>query len=75
MRLSDREPRKLTKTVRETVLSGGMVSCGVVSCGVVSCGVVGCGQFFPIPSLSSIFWGQKLSLNIFSYYLVYFLSN
>ena len=64
MRLSDREPQKLTKTVRETVLSGGMVSCGVVSCGmvscgVVSCGVVGCGHFFPIPSLSPIFFGSK----------------
>ena len=71
MRLSDREPQKLTKTVRETVLSGGMVSCGVVSCGmvscgVVSCGVVGCGHFFPIPSLSPIYFGQKCSLNIFS---------
>ena len=44
MRLSDREPQKLTKTVRETVLSGGMVSCGVVSCGMVSCGVVICGM-------------------------------
>ena len=52
MRLSDREPQKLTKTVSETVLSGGMVSCGVVSCGVV-----GCGHFFPIPSLSPIFFG------------------
>ena len=72
MRLSDREPQKLTKTV----LSGGMVSCGgvsccvvscgMVSCGVVGCGVVGCSHFFPIPSLSPIFFGQKLSLNIFS---------
>ena len=44
MRLSDREPQKLTKTVRKTVLSGGMVSCGVVSCGVVSCGMVTCGM-------------------------------
>ena len=61
MRLSDREPQKLTKTVRKTVLSGGMESCGVVSCGVV-----GCGHFFPIPSLSPILFGQKLSLNIFS---------
>ena len=78
MRLSDREPQKLTKTMREIVLSGGMVSCGVVSCGrsmvscgvvscgVVSCGIVGCGHLFPISSLSPIFLGQKLSLNIFS---------
>ena len=66
MRLSDQEPQKLTKTVCETVLSGGMVSCGMVSCGVVSCGVVGCGHFFPIPSPSPIIFGQKLSLNIFS---------
>ena len=47
MRLSDREPQKLTKTVLSGgMVSGGMVSCGMVSCGVVSCGVVGCGHFF-----------------------------
>ena len=28
MRLSDREPQKLTKTVYKTVLAGGMVTCG-----------------------------------------------
>ena len=117
MRLSDWEPQKLTKTVRETVLSGGMVSCGVVSCGVVICGMVTCGvvicgmvscsivscgvvicgmvtcgvvicgmvscgvetcgikscQIFSYSTTIPIFWGQKLSLNIFSiiWYIYY----
>ena len=31
MRLSDREPQKLTKTVHKTVLAGGMVICGGLS--------------------------------------------
>ena len=56
MRLSDWEPQKVTKTVHISMLNGGMVSCGVVSCG----------HFFSIPSLSPIFFGQKLSLNIFT---------
>ena len=59
MRLSDQEPQKLTKTVHETVLSGGMVSCGVVSCGVVSCGVVGCGHFFLFYHHPQFFFGSK----------------
>ena len=43
MRLSDREPQKLTKTVHKTVLAGGMVICGMVICGMVICGMVTCG--------------------------------
>ena len=42
MRLSDREPQKLTKTVHKTVLGGGVVTCGMVICGMVTCGVALC---------------------------------
>ena len=72
MRLSDREPQKLTKIVRETVLSGGMVSCGVGELwyGELWCGELWCSRLWPFFSYSitipNYFFGQKLSLNIFS---------
>ena len=62
MRLSDREPQKLTKTVHKTVLSGGMVSCGVVSCGELWCGELWCSRLWPFFSYSitipNFFWSK-----------------
>ena len=86
MRLSDRAPQKVTKTVHISMLNGGMVTygivtCGIVSCGVVTCGMVSCGietcdimicQIYSYSiTISNFGGGQKL--HIF-YYLVYLLS-
>ena len=64
MRLSDREPQKLTKTVHKTVLAGGMVTCGMVICGMVTCGGALCVYFSKFRHILS----QVVILLVFSHF-------